>query len=211
MALSLTDKIVGFIVRPVETYRAVRDEEFAAPSIYFLVLLIIDAILTAIVAYLGLAAVDANTPRFDLGLGGSIGAFIAGLIIAFIVGIVALLLWAVFLHIGAKIMSGRGDFADSFKSAVYAQTPNLLLGVDPDHRHHLLALVDRAAVPRRPRAPRARHDEGRDRGRDRSGALHHRRGDPWGSLVSPSSAASLRSRACTRPSDRCTPSFSTFH
>ena len=99
--------------------------------IYYLVLLIINAILTAIVAYLGLAAVAANTARFDLGLGGSIGAFIAGLIIAFIVGIIALLLWAVFLHIGAMITSGRGDFADSFKSAVYAQTPNLLLGWIP--------------------------------------------------------------------------------
>ena len=28
-------------------------------------------------------------------------------------------------------MGGRGDFADSFKSAVYAQTPNMLLGWIP--------------------------------------------------------------------------------
>src|SRR5512138_2840611 len=128
MALSLTDKIVGFIVRPVETFRAVRDEELGPPAIYFLVLLIINAILTAIVAYLGIAAVAASTPNLDLGIGGSIGAFIAGLIIAFIAGIIGLLLWAAFLHIGALIMGGRGDFADSFKSAVYASTPNLLLG-----------------------------------------------------------------------------------
>jgi hypothetical protein len=99
--------------------------------VYYLVLLIINAILTAIVAYLGVAAIAASTPRFDLGIGGSIGAFIAGLIIAFIVGVIALLLWAVFLHIGAKVMGGRGDFADSFKSTAYAQTPNLLLGWIP--------------------------------------------------------------------------------
>ena len=95
--------------------------------IYFLVLLIIGTILRAIVAYLGIAAADANMPNFDLGLGGSIGAFIAALIVAFIAGIIGLLLWAVFLHIGAMIASGRGDFADSFKSAVYAQTPSMLL------------------------------------------------------------------------------------
>ena len=131
MALSLTDKIVGFIVRPVETFRAVRDEELTPPVIYFLVLLIVGAILRAIVAYLGIAAADANMPNFGLGLGGSIGAFVAALIVAFIAGIIGLLLWAVFLHLGAKVASGRGDFADSFKSAVYAQTPSMLLGWIP--------------------------------------------------------------------------------
>jgi len=130
MALSLTDKLVGFIVRPVETFRAVRDEELAAPSIYYLVLLIINAILTAIVAYLGYGAVR-STQGYNLGIAGSAGAFVAGLIIAFIVGIIGLILWSIFLHIGAKIMGGRGDFADSFKSAVYAQTPSLLLGWIP--------------------------------------------------------------------------------
>lgn len=128
MALSLTDKIVGFLARPVETYRAVRDEELGPPVVYFLVLLIINAILTAIVAYLGLAAADANTPNFSLGIGGSIGSFILGLIGAFIWGIIMLAFGSIFLHIGAKIMGGRGDFADSFKSTVYASTPSLLLG-----------------------------------------------------------------------------------
>jgi hypothetical protein len=123
MALSLTDKIVGFIVRPVETFRAVREEELAPPTVYYLVLLIINAILTAIVAYLGYGAATNNPP--------GIGAFIAGLIAAFILGIIGLILWSVFLHIGAKIMGGRGEFADSYKSALYSQTPNLLLGWIP--------------------------------------------------------------------------------
>jgi hypothetical protein len=120
MALSLTDKIVGFLARPVETYRAVRDEELGPPVVYFLVLLIINAILTAIVAYLGIGAAANNPP--------GIGAFILGLIGAFIWGIIMLAFGSIFLHIGAKIMGGRGDIADSFKSAVYASTPNLLLG-----------------------------------------------------------------------------------
>ncbi len=130
MALSLTDKLVGFIARPVESFRAVRDEELAPPAIYYLVLLIINAVLTAIVAYLGIKAAAQNS-AFQLGMSGSVGAFVGGLIGAFIVGIIGLLLWSVFLHIGAKIVGGRGDFADSFKSAVYAQTPSLLLGWIP--------------------------------------------------------------------------------
>jgi hypothetical protein len=120
MALSLTDKIMGFFARPVETFRAVRDEDLVPPIIYYVVLLIINAILVAIVAYLGYGTA-ANEPP-------GVGAFIAGLIGAIIAGILGLLLWAVFLHIGAKIMGGRGDFADSFKPAVYAQTPSLLIG-----------------------------------------------------------------------------------
>lgn len=123
MVLSLTDKLVGFIVRPVETFRAVREEEFGPPVVYYVVLLIINAILTAIVAYLGIGAVADNPP--------GIGGFIAGLIGAIIFGIIALILWAIFIHIGAKVMGGRGDLADSFKSALYAQTPSLLLGWIP--------------------------------------------------------------------------------
>lgn len=131
MAVSLTDKLVGFIIRPVETFRAVRDESIVDAAIYFLVLLIIGAILRAIVAYLGLTVADEGSPAFNLGMSGGIGAFVGALIIAFIAGIIGLLLWSVFLHVGAKVMSGRGDFADSFKSAVYAQTPSLLLGWIP--------------------------------------------------------------------------------
>jgi len=62
---------------------------------------------------------------------GSVGPFVGALIVAFISGIIGLILWSVFLHIGAKIAGGRGDFADSFKSAVYSQTPSLLLGWIP--------------------------------------------------------------------------------
>ena len=131
MALSLTDKLVGFIVRPVESFRAVRDETLTDGAIYYLVLLIISAILHAIVAYLGISAADANSTGFNLGMTGSVGAFVGALIVAFISGIIGLILWSVFLHIGAKIAGGRGDFADSFKSAVYSQTPSLLLGWIP--------------------------------------------------------------------------------
>ncbi len=129
MALSFTDKLVGFIVRPVETFRAVRDEELAPPAIYWILLLIINAILTGIIAYLGYGAT--TSMQTGINVGGGAGAFVAGLIGAIIVGIIGLILWSIFLHIGAKIVGGRGDFADSFKSAVYAQTPSLLLGWIP--------------------------------------------------------------------------------
>ena len=123
MTLSLTDKIVGFIVRPVETFREARDETVTDAGIYYLVLLVINAVLTAIVAYLGIGVARSSPP--------GIGTFIAGLIGAFIIGILLLALVSIFLHIGTRIMDGRGDFADSFKSVVYAQTPSMLLSWIP--------------------------------------------------------------------------------
>lgn len=123
MTLSLANKIVGFIIRPVETFREARDETVTDAGIYYLVLLVINAVLTAIVAYLGIGVARSSPP--------GIGTFIAGLIGAFIVGLLLLALVSIFLHVGTRVMSGRGDFADSFKSVVYAQTPSMLLGWIP--------------------------------------------------------------------------------
>ena len=131
MSPSLTDKLVGFLVRPVETFRAARDESLTDAGIYYFVLLVISAVLHAVIAFLGISAADTSSTGFNLGMSGSVGAFVGALIIAFIGGIIGLLLWSVFLHVGAKVAGGRGDFADSFKSAVYSQTPNLLLGWIP--------------------------------------------------------------------------------
>ena len=131
MSPSLTEKLVGFLVRPVETFRAARDETLPDAGIYYFVVLVISALLHAIVAFLGISATDENSTGLNLGMTGSTGAFVTALIIAFIGGIFYLLLWSIFLHIGAKVAGGRGDFADSFKSTVYSQTPALLLGWIP--------------------------------------------------------------------------------
>ncbi len=131
MSPSLTEKLVGSLVRPVETFRAVRDESLVDAGIYSFVLLVISALLHAIIAYFGISAADVESTGFYLGMPGSTGAFVTALIISFIGGSIGLLLWSFFLHVGARVAGGRGDFADSFTSAVYSQTPSLLLGWIP--------------------------------------------------------------------------------
>ncbi len=131
MSPSLTEKLVGFLVRPVETFRAARDETLTDAGIYYFVVLVISALLHAIVAFLGISAADTGSTGLNLGMSGGVGSFVTALIIAFVGGLISLLLWSIFLHIGAKVAGGRGDFADSFKSTVYSQTPALLLGWIP--------------------------------------------------------------------------------
>ncbi|NLX49929.1 MAG: YIP1 family protein [Methanospirillum sp.] len=128
MAIPLTEKLVGFILRPVGTFRDARDETVVDAGIYFLVLLVINALITAVLSVLGFSAVESVESTF--GIGATTGAldFVGSLVAAFIGGIVVLIVLSVFLHVGARFAGGRGDFADSLKSSVYSLTPSMLLG-----------------------------------------------------------------------------------
>ncbi|MEN6341139.1 MAG: YIP1 family protein [Methanospirillum sp.] len=129
MALSITEKIQGFILRPVETYRAVRDETFGDAITYFVVLLIINAILSAIVGFLGFSAI--GMPGGAIAGAGGVGAMIAALIGAVIFGIIGLIVGTILLHIGVVIMGGHGGIMQTFKAVVYGLTPYYLLGWIP--------------------------------------------------------------------------------
>lgn len=131
MAVSFLDKIVGFLARPAETFRAVRGETMGDAGIFFLLLLVVHSVLVAAMVYLGFAAVNGSGLGIDTGADAGIMSFVWALIFAFIWGILTLVVWAVVLQIGAKALGGRGEFADAFKIAVYAQTPYLLLGWIP--------------------------------------------------------------------------------
>lgn len=131
MALSFLEKIVGFLARPAETFRAVRGESLTDAAVYYLLLLLLTSILSGLMVYLGLSVVDGSALGIDTGPDAGIMSFAWALIFTYIWGLFTLLIWAVVLQIGAKALGGRGDFADAFKVAVYAQTPFLLLGWIP--------------------------------------------------------------------------------
>lgn len=129
MALSIAEKIQGFILRPVETFRAVRDETFGDAITYFVVLLIINAVLSAIVGFLGFSAM--GMPGSAIAGAGGVGAMIAAFIIAVIAGIIGLIVGSIILHIGVVVMGGHGGFMQTLKAAVYGLTPYYLLGWIP--------------------------------------------------------------------------------
>jgi hypothetical protein len=131
MALSFLDKIVGFLARPAETFRAVRDETLTDAAIYYLLLLIFTSVLGGLMVYLGFAVMDGSGLGINTGTEAGIMSFVWALIFIYIWGLFTLVIWAIVLQIGAKALGGRGEFADAFKVAVYAQTPFLLLGWIP--------------------------------------------------------------------------------
>jgi hypothetical protein len=131
MALSFLDKIVGFLARPAETFRAVRDETLTDAAIYYLLLLIFTSVLGGLMVYLGFAVMDGSGLGINTGTEAGIMSFAWALIFIYIWGLFTLVIWAIVLQIGAKALGGRGEFADAFKVAVYAQTPFLLLGWIP--------------------------------------------------------------------------------
>ncbi len=129
MTLSTAEKIPGFLLRPVETFRAVREETFGDAVTYFVILLIVNAVLSAIVGYLGFRAI--GMPGADIAGAGGFGLMIAAFLFAVVAGIISLLVGSILLHIGVVIMGGRGGFIQTFKAVVYGLTPYYLFGWVP--------------------------------------------------------------------------------
>jgi hypothetical protein len=118
MTLSVAEKIPGLLLRPAETFRAARDGTFGDAVTSFAALLIVNAVLSAIVGFLGFRAI--GTP----------GTEIAAFLFALFAGIVSLIVGSLPLHIGV-VMGGRGGFVQNFKAVVYGLTPCYLLGWVP--------------------------------------------------------------------------------
>ncbi len=129
MTLSTAEKIQGFLLRPAETFRAVREETFGDAVTYFVILLIVNAVLSAIVGYLGFRAI--GMPGADIAGAGGLGAMIAVFIAAVILGIISLVVGSILLHFGVVIMGGRGGFVQTFKAVLYGLTPYYLFGWVP--------------------------------------------------------------------------------
>jgi hypothetical protein len=131
MALSFLDKVVGFLARPAETFRAVRGETLTDAAVYFLLLLILTSVLAGVMVYLGFSVVDGSALGIDTGRDAGLMSLVWALVFTYVWGLFTLVIWSVALQIGAKALGGRGEFADAFKTAVYAQTPYLLFGWIP--------------------------------------------------------------------------------
>lgn len=131
MVPSLTDKLVGFIVRPVETFRALRGESLKDAASYFLLLLVFTSVLAGLMVYLGFTRVNGSVLGITLGPSAGILSFVWAALFFYLWGLFTLVVWSVVLQIGAQALGGRGEFADAFKAAAYAQTPFLLFGWIP--------------------------------------------------------------------------------
>jgi len=126
----------GFLLSPVETFRSVKETDLGDSLVYYLILLVINAILSAIV---GIAMVSAVWATFS-GLSESLGLplpAVAGFgvvvfaIVMIIVQFIFAFIIAAWLHLFVYLLGGRKGYLQTLKSVTFGSTPAMLLGWIP--------------------------------------------------------------------------------
>lgn len=131
MAGSFIESVKGFLLQPVETFQSHRGATLGEALKYYIILLVIFAVLSALLALAGITGLAA---MMGMGLGagaaGAVGSVMV-LIGAIVGGIIGVLIGGVILHIFVYIVGGRKGIGQTIKALAYAETPVLLLGWIP--------------------------------------------------------------------------------
>lgn len=126
----------GFLLSPVETFQQVKGTDLGDALKYYLILLVINAILTAII---GLAVASAIWMTFS-GIFEQIGFPLpavagAGIIVfallMIIIGFIFVFIIAAWLHLFVYLLGGRKGYLQTLKSVTFGSTPAMLLGWIP--------------------------------------------------------------------------------
>jgi len=130
MTRTLTGRAKGFLLDPVETFTAAREDSPGSALSYYVVLLIIFAVLNAVVLFALMRLAGRQTV---LGLvpvvpGAALVWLVGG---AILFGIVGAIIAGAVLHIFVYIVGGRMGPGQTMKAFLYSATPALLLGWIP--------------------------------------------------------------------------------
>ncbi len=125
-----------FLLAPLESFRTVRDTDWGDSLRYYLILLVINAVLSAIVS-IGMASTAWTTfsalfTQVGVPLPAVTGTgviFIALLMI--IVQFVLLFIGAAWLHLFVYILGGRRGYLQTLKALSFGSTPAMLFGWIP--------------------------------------------------------------------------------
>jgi hypothetical protein len=127
MLNDFVENVRGFIVNPVETFQKQKGGSLGDAFVYFLVLLVIDAVLSAIVMGIGIGIPTMyqsfpglkNAMPFMIFFGTLIG------------GIIGVFIGGAWLHIFVWALGGKKGYVETVRSIMYGSTPGLLLGWIP--------------------------------------------------------------------------------
>jgi hypothetical protein len=122
---AIVRKVKDLLVNPLEAFRKSREDATRSVIRYFLVLLLVDAVMTAIISLTGLGTwgmvwrvMHIHHPILVFFL-----VLVSGLILAPI--------FAAWLHLWVRVVGGRKGFSQTLKAVMYGATPGLLLGWIP--------------------------------------------------------------------------------
>ena len=122
----IVTRVKGFLLKPVETFQQFKNDEPGIVFSYFAALLLLHAILSAIIALIGIETM----PRYA-GIPEGIAVPVIVFFMALAGGFVITLIFAAWLHLWVYILGGRKGIMQTFKAIIYGHTPRLLLGWIP--------------------------------------------------------------------------------
>jgi hypothetical protein len=128
----IIEKIKGFLLKPVETFQKSREDEVVPALSYFVVLLIIFGVLSAIVSAAGIMKNPIPSMlKPVLGTGDPVVVFITVFFSVILFWLFLILVWGLVLHIFAYLVGGRKGLWNTEKAVIYGSTPFLLIGWIP--------------------------------------------------------------------------------
>lgn len=123
---TIVTKVKGFLVSPVETFQQSRADEPKAVFTYFGILLLLNAVLSALIAALGIETMQmyAGVP---LGHAFPFLVFFMMLVGGFICTVV----FSAWLHLWVYLLGGKRGIMQTVHAVIYGSTPRLILGWIP--------------------------------------------------------------------------------
>lgn len=135
--MDLVDTVKGFLMQPVESFQKARGTTLGDAIKYYIILLLINAFLTMIVALVFASSVMSVIAQAmgqvgmgEIFLAETIG-LIVGAIILVILSFVLLFVVAGWLHLFVYLLGGRKGYAETAKAMIFGSTPYLLIGWIP--------------------------------------------------------------------------------
>jgi len=132
--IGFVKKTKGFLIRPTETFNKVKEEEIGAALKYFVVWLLIYAVLSAVIFatignMLGNFSPLNSLSILGVGTGGMAALWL--FIILFVLGFIGVFISAGIIHMGVLIVGGKQGYYQTLKAIVYGNTPTYVLGWIP--------------------------------------------------------------------------------
>lgn len=131
------ETVKGFLMQPVESFRKVRGTSLGDAIKYFLIIVIINAILTVIVDLIFASAILATLTQTmgQMGMGEvflmeTIGMVVVAIILV-IASLILLFVFAGWLHLFVYLLGGRKGYAETVKAMIFGSTPYMLIGWIP--------------------------------------------------------------------------------
>ena len=123
---TIVTKVKGFLLSPVETFQQSKTDEPKAVFTYFGILLLLNAILSALIAALGIETMQMYA-GLPLGPAFPVLVFFMMLVGGFICTVV----FSAWLHLWVYLLGGKNGIMQTINAMIYGSTPRLLLGWIP--------------------------------------------------------------------------------